>query len=87
MMKPGLHLTTYELPNVAMFTLSLSETKMFAPEKWWLVDILSFWGPAYFRGRAVSFREGIYIYTIKPTQLPGTFQISIIYPYLPFMDT
>ena len=28
----------------------------FIPENWWLEDGISFWGPAYFQGRAVSFR-------------------------------
>ena len=29
----------------------------FAPEKWWLGREVSFWGPAYFQGQTVSFRE------------------------------
>ncbi len=34
------------------------KTNRLAPEKWWLEDYFPF-GKAYFRGRTVSFREGI----------------------------
>ncbi len=38
---------------------TLPETNIFAPENGCMVGRLaSFWGPAYFQGRPVSFREG-----------------------------
>ena len=38
-----------------MFTLPKTNI---APENGWLEDEISYWGPAYFQGQAVSFREG-----------------------------
>ncbi len=40
-----------------LLKITLPETNI-APENQWLKDDISFWGPAYFPGRAVSFREG-----------------------------
>ncbi len=38
-------------------TPTLPDTNV-ALEHWWLKRWISFWGPAYFQGQAVSFREG-----------------------------
>ena len=43
-----------------MTSITLNETKQFAPEDGWLEDFLvSFWGPAYFQWQTVSFGECI----------------------------
>ena len=44
-----------------IFPATLPETNIFAPENGWLEDdVVSFWVPAHFQGRTVSFRESTF---------------------------
>ncbi len=55
----------------ASMVFTLPETNSESPWKWMVGILLSYWGPAYFQGRAVSFREGtvflLHLFT-KPRQ-------------------
>ncbi len=44
--------------NGRLACTTLPETNSKSTRKWMVGILISFWGPAYFQGRAVSFREG-----------------------------